>query len=388
MIWELDKKVKAFSNNAISILTLFWDAITKEILSYICMSSPLFWIVTTLPAFYHLCCFNIIGFIVTFINFLLLISFYQHFKYQSIGIKNNLLHTGAVNVKVGRKKFEISEKFCKKYGTFFDRLKNSGMDKNGYIILDRDETNFEKFLGYLEDRKLKLPTDIKSLKEICHEAEHFGIGDLVQKCKLYNWVGASKDVKIKVGNNDFQIELGVCRKHKAFYNYLKDCKVDEYGRFIIQRDGTHFGKIKEFMENGSINTIDVITMKDIAYEASFYGLTDLANLCDVQKHLLSSKFIKIKIGNSAYNLDAAICRRYPTFHNQLRNCKVDDDGYFILQRDETHFDKIRKYMYTEKIDFTTNVTIIRDMCSEARYYGITVIISSLILLCYNYFRAL
>jgi len=103
-----------------------------------------------------------------------------------------------------------------------------------------------------------------------------------------NFLGDINSVKLNVGGKVFEVELSVFGKRESFFSmlfcgYIPHLK-DENGFFFVDRDGTHFQIILDYLIYGGnyIRDSDInCTTKElyqIISEAKFYSLHELENI--------------------------------------------------------------------------------------------------------------
>uniref|UniRef100_A0AC34GVJ3 BTB domain-containing protein n=1 Tax=Panagrolaimus sp. ES5 TaxID=591445 RepID=A0AC34GVJ3_9BILA len=370
MIWKLDKKAVKFGKFIFdNVSKFFWD-VPRNLVLFIFVW-PLF-LIAFLQLLYNFINGNNFSFTLAICQFVLLIVLFTQFKYQLISnTEQYLSNVKIIKIKVGKEKFEEKAVTCKKYATFFEILKNSAIDRDGYVLLQRDSTHFEKILQYLKNCNVKFPYDVKTLKNISQEAIFFGLPELAQKCNIKNSIAASKNWKIKVGDQYFELKLEDIRAHEGFYNFLINCKIDENGNICIPLEETDFSKIKEYIETGDLDPkTDLETRKRISVEAQSYGLTELVEICDARKYLLSLPEINIKMADAIFPAKVDVCKKFETFYNKLKSCKIDDENCFVLHRDATNFEKIINYMETGVFEQNNHFITMDRVATEARYYGL------------------
>lgn len=97
--------------------------------------------------------------------------------------------------------------------------------------------------------------------------------------------GQSSRVKLNIGGHKFETSLATLTKHggsmfAAMFSGRHHVEPDEDGFYFVDRDGTHFIHILNFLRDGTLNIPDDRFLHNwLINEANFYSLPDLDKLC-------------------------------------------------------------------------------------------------------------
>ena len=146
------------------------------------------------------------------------------------------------------------------------------------FFIDRDGTHFRFILNYLRTGKLTLPGGGTFIEEFKEEAEFYQIHGLVKE--FNNSVRSERftTVKLNVGGHLFTTSLQMLTKDPnsmlaAMFSGNFEIKTAEDGAFFIDRDGTHFRFILNYLRNGELILSEGATfLKEIEAEATFYQI--------------------------------------------------------------------------------------------------------------------
>jgi len=116
----------------------------------------------------------------------------------------------------------------------------------------------------------------------------------------------SETVKLNVGGVPYETTQNTLTRYqgsmlKSMFSGRHTSKLDENGRYFIDRDGDLFKYILKFLRDGNINLDDVSndTKKNLMDEAKFYCLDELINI--LEQYIGSNSRI-----NTGYNNDTHI----------------------------------------------------------------------------------
>lgn len=164
----------------------------------------------------------------------------------------------------------ISERYEEKLG------------KDGAFFIDRDGTHFRLILNFLRTDKLTLPTEATFLEELKEEAEFYQIQGLVDKINK----SARDVVKLNVGGHYFTTSLQTLTKDPnsmlgKMFSGKYIARAGGNGAVFIDRDGTHFRFILNFLRTGKLTLPDGATaLVEFKEEADFYQIQGILDELD------------------------------------------------------------------------------------------------------------
>ena len=147
---------------------------------------------------------------------------------------------------------------------------------DGAFFIDRDGTHFRFILNYLRTGKLTSPEGEAALKELQEEAEFYQIEGLIEKLKVNS--ESLTSVKLNVGGHHFTTSLQTLTRDPnsmlaAMFSGKFLIEPHGDGAFFIDRDGTHFRFILNYLRNGKLTLPEGATfLKELADEAEFYQI--------------------------------------------------------------------------------------------------------------------
>ena len=105
-----------------------------------------------------------------------------------------------------------------------------------------------------------------------------------EKQKIEGVQSIKAQVQLNVGGSIFMTSTSTLRAKwqdhsmlEAMFSGRHALEQDEDGSFFIDRDGTHFWHILNYLRSGAVQVeLDSTTARELALEAEFYGLADLA----------------------------------------------------------------------------------------------------------------
>ena len=166
--------------------------------------------------------------------------------------------------------------------------------------------------------------------------------------KLSN-VHFGENVKIDVGGRIFKTSLKTVRRESesflaSMFSEKFDLKTED-DSFFIDRDGTLFQHILDYLRDGNISE-DVIDDygSQIQREAEFYGLSGLTEEIHNYNH------VKLNIGGRDFVVTRETLKQYPEsllgrmLAGKPCNFKKRKDGSFFIEHDGTNFHHILEYL--------------------------------------------
>ena len=186
--------------------------------------------------------------------------------------------------------------------------------EDGAFFIDRDGTHFRFVLNYLRTGKLTSPEGEAALKELQEEAEFYQIEGLIEKLKVNS--ESLTSVKLNVGGHHFTTSLQTLTRDPnsmlaAMFSGKFPMEPHGDGAFFIDRDGTHFRFILNYLRTGKLTFPEGATaLAEFKEEADFYQIQGILDELDDTKRRYRLLFRASRDGFSA-----------ATFHS-----KCDDKG--------------------------------------------------------------
>jgi len=272
----------------------------------------------------------------------------QHHKEMSMKLSH--VHFGEnVKINVGGRIFTTSLKTLRRESESFLALmfseKYDLKKDDGSFFIDRDGSFFHHILNYLRDGKVSEYVIEDYGPHLQKEAEFYGLSALKEQIYNYN------HVKLIVGGRDFVVNRVVLKKYpeSMFGRMLagEECafKQSQDGFFYIERDGTNFNHILEFLrcEHVSCDLIEKCG-KSLYGDAVFYMLPRLV------EQIQNYHNIKVEIGGKEFVLSRKMLKSFPeSMFGKIVGGEEGDyikrrDGSFVIQRDGKHFHHILNYL--------------------------------------------
>ena len=215
-------------------------------------------------------------------------------------------------------------------------LKASGLVDEARKELCTTEEKLNLFLNLLDANLKGLDEATKNYKEVSMKLSdvHFG-----------------ENVKINVGGRMFTTSLKTLRRESESVLALMfsgnfDLKKEDDGLFFIDRDGTSFHHILNYLRDGKIPEVVIEDHEsEMQREADFYGLSGLKEQIHNYNH------VKLNVGGRDFVLTREVLKQYPEsmFGKMLlgKECalfKKGEDGSFCIERDSTNFHHILEYL--------------------------------------------
>ena len=184
---------------------------------------------------------------------------------------------------------------------------------------------------------------------------------------------------------------------------MKPC---EDGAFFIDRDGTHFRFVLNYLRTGKLTLPEgAVFLKELQEEAEFYQiqemLEELKSCTSTSKSTSpsSNTSVKINVGGDHFTTSLQTLSRDPSsklaamfsggdhfdFHPGEYKLKPSDDGSFFIDRDGKHFRIILNYLRNKELILPEDAsdTFLKELEAEAKFYKIRGIINELDLISEN-----
>ena len=200
--------------------------------------------------------------------------------------------------------------------------------------------------------------------------------------------GSSSIVKLNVGAYYFKTSLETLTKDPnsklaAMFSSESEMKPSEDGAFFIDRDGTHFRFILNYLRTGKLTLPEGATFtEELKEEAEFYQIQGLVE--EFNKSVLTESLttVKLNVGGHYFTTSLQTLTKDPNsmlaamFSGKF-NMKPAEDGAFFIDRDGTHFRFILNYLRTGKLTLPEGTTDFKEFQAEAEFYQIRGILAEL-----------
>ena len=191
--------------------------------------------------------------------------------------------------------------------------------------------------------------------------------------KLEN-VHFSEDVKINVGGRVFKTTLKTLQKESesllsSMFSERYDLKKEDDGCFFIDRDGTYFHHILNYLRVGKISE-DVLGScgSNLLEEAEFYGLAGL------KEQIQNYNILRLNVGGRQFIANREVMKRHPEsmFGRMVSGgaCAFEkrDDGCYYIDRDSSCFQHILDYLDGRTLSDSVIESYGFDIMQEAEFY--------------------
>eukprot|EP01087_Luapelamoeba_hula_P016190 TRINITY_DN4968_c0_g1_i1.p1 TRINITY_DN4968_c0_g1~~TRINITY_DN4968_c0_g1_i1.p1 ORF type:complete len:375 (-),score=80.14 TRINITY_DN4968_c0_g1_i1:106-1230(-) len=169
--------------------------------------------------------------------------------------------------------------------------RSSEVQKDNGLEASSDDTEFlgDSVRGIFNDAVLKIQARFEAeIARLREENERFDrdrkeLED--EKQQMANTLPLPKKVKLDVGGHYFSTSLDTLRNGKgmfaAMFSGRYNMEKNEEGCYFIDRDGTHFRHILNFLRNGTLLVPDdTFVQEELLIEAKYYQIPDLIVLLE------------------------------------------------------------------------------------------------------------
>ena len=236
----------------------------------------------------------------------------------------------AINAKLNRDNDCSSENIKDK-----DEIAINDMVDEARKELRATEEKLKSFLNLLEANLKVLDEATSHHNEVSKKLSNFHFGE---------------NVKIDVGGRIFKTSLKTLRREPesflaSMFSNKFDLQKEDDGSFFIDRDGTCFQHILEYLRDGKVSKIIIEKYESqMQKEAEFYGLSGLKEQIQNYNH------VKLNVGGRDFVVTRDVLKQYPEsmFGRMLagKGCAVKkrENGSFYTERDGTNFHHILEYL--------------------------------------------
>ena len=244
---------------------------------------------------------------------------------------------------------------------------------DGAFFIDRDGTHFRFILNYLRTGKLTSPEGEAALKELQEEAEFYQIEGLIEKLKVNPQSLTS--VKLNVGGHQFTTSLQTLTKDPnsmlaAMFSGKFEMKPHEDGTFFIDRDGTHFRFILNYLRTGKLTLPDGAKfLKELTEEAEFYQIRGILDKLKLMTESLTS--VKLNVGGHHFTTSLQTLTKDPNSRlAAMFSGEHDENSTIFLDRDGKHFRFILNYLRNGELVLPNDAKFVKELETEAQFYKI------------------
>ena len=273
-------------------------------------------------------------------------------EFYGLSSLNEQIHNyNHVRLNVGGKKFVVMREVLKQYPeSIFGRMLSGQAStfkkrKDGSSYVERDGTNFHHILEYLRYGTISDDVIQECGVSLHDDAKFYMLPSLEKQIENYN------NVKIDVGGREFVISRKVLTKFAdSMFGMMVAGKKGGFvkridGSFFIDRDGTFFHHILDYLRDGQISDgILEDCGSQMQKEAEFYGLSSLNEQIHNYNH------VRLNVGGKKFVVMREVLKQYPEsifgrmLSGQASTFKKRKDGSFYIERDGTNFHKILEYL--------------------------------------------
>ena len=184
---------------------------------------------------------------------------------------------------------------------------------------------------------------------------------------------ADSFVKLNVGGMRFSTTIDTLMKGdtmlSAMFSGRMPLKRDDDGSVFIDRDGTHFRAILNFLRDGHVPLPDKRKeLEELKMEANFYCINQLIELCDNQN------YVELNVGGVIFSASRETLLKEEGKLALMCSGKVpiirDNRGLIFIDRNPEHFGHILEFLRGEGTAYNTYPLDTPDLRREAEYYGI------------------
>ena len=178
-------------------------------------------------------------------------------------------------------------------------------------------------------------------------------------------------VKLNVGGHYFTTSLQTLTKDPnsmlaAMFSGKFEMEPREDGAFFIDRDGTHFRFILNYLRTGKLTLPDGATfLKELAEEAEFYQIQGILD------ELKSISSVNLNVGGHYFTTTLqTLTKDRNSRLAAMFSGKHAENGTLFLDRDGKHFRFILNYLRNGELVLPDGATFVEELFTEAEFYQI------------------
>ena len=186
---------------------------------------------------------------------------------------------------------------------------------------------------------------------------------------------APSTVKLNVGGHYFTTSLQTLTKDPnsmlaAMFSGKFEMKPSEDGAFFIDRDGTHFRFILNYLRTGKLTLPDGETsLKEFAEEAEFYQIQGVLN--ELKSITDSLTRVKLNVGGHYFTTTLQTLTKDPNSRlAAMFSGEHFENGTLFLDRDGKHFRFILNYLRNGELVLPNGEMSEEELFIEAEFYQI------------------
>ena len=278
----------------------------------------------------------------------------RHHKEISMKL-SNVHFSENIKIDVGGRIFKTTLKTLRResesvLAIMFSEKFDLKREEDESFFIDRDGALFHHILNYLRDGKISEEIIEEYGSQIQVEAEFYELSELKKQIHNYN------HIKLNVGGREFVAMREVLKKYpeSKFRKMLSGEKcifiTRQDGSFHIERDGTKFQYILEYLRCGTISD-DVVEKHGalLVDDAAFYNLPSLI------ERINNYHNVKMIIGGQELFVSRTVLNNFPNsmFGKMLKgergNYLKRNDGSFVIQHGATNLNNLLTYLSSETI---------------------------------------
>ena len=295
--------------------------------------------------------------------------------HKEVTMKLSDVHFGEnVKIDVGGRIFKVSLKTLRResesvLGLMFSERFDLKKEEDGSFFIDRDGTFFHHILNYLRDGKVSEDAIEECGPQMRKEAEFYGLSGLKEQIDKYTII------KLKVGGRLFLVNREVLKKYRESMLgrvlAKEDCAFKKTldGSYIIERDGTSFHYILEYLKFEFIS--DEVVEKGgklLRDDAEFYILPGL------KERINNYHNVKMNIGGREFAVSRRVLTRFPSSMFGLMLAGIGDDfvkgndGSYFIQHDGSTFNHVLHYLRSETLSDNVIEKYSEALLDDAAFY--------------------
>ena len=293
--------------------------------------------------------------------------------YGLAGLKEQIHNYNILRLNVGGRQFIANREVMKKHPeSMFGRMvsgRRCAFEKSndGSYYIDRDSSCFQHILDYLDGGTLSDNIIERDGVHLMKDAEFYmlnGLKELICRFDI---------VKINVDGKEFSTTCGAIKRYpegklsqmllgNEFYKIADGC-------FFIDRDGTYFHHILNYLRVGKISE-EVLDScgSNLLGEAEFYGLAGL------KEQIHNYSILKLDVGGTQFIANREVMKKHPeSMFGRMVSGRTSafekrDDGSFYIAHDSSCFQYILDYLDGRFLSDNIIERNLEHLMEDAEYY--------------------
>lgn len=183
-------------------------------------------------------------------------------------------------------------------------------------------------------------------------------------------------VKLDVGGIVFKTSKTTLTKYDNMLSGMFSGRIplvkDKDGAIFIDRNGKHFGKILDYLRDGTVPLpANSMELEELRAEANYYCIAGLLSLCD-EAISFTSISIKFNVRGTVFTIAKSTIMEKDHMLSSMLSGEIpvvkDETGSIFIDRNNKHFGKILDHLTYGKIPLPDNIQELVEMKIEADYY--------------------